>query len=164
MELPKTWRCVGVPMDGRLFHDCCAKHLKSVRYGAPQTYEFSFSALAKMQRRYLNGLHPQPSPCLRWVFPVVNPAYTSLEYRTYMGQEFNMAHRYAPESEDPTSMADGSEFNGDWSPDLDPDDLRELRAAQLDPTKIVTELPKEAVRMGYYSTICLIFNRMIGML
>ncbi|KAF8865684.1 amino acid transporter, partial [Acephala macrosclerotiorum] len=31
-----------------------------------------------------------------------------------------------------------------------------------DPTKIVTELPKEAARMGYYSTICLIFNRMIG--
>lgn len=49
-----------------------------------------------------------------------------------------------------------------WSPDLDPDDLRELQEAELDPSKIVAKLPSEAARLGYFSTLCLIFNRMIG--
>ncbi len=48
------------------------------------------------------------------------------------------------------------------SRNLDPDDLRELQAAQNDPTKIVSELPKESFCMGYYSAVCLIFNCMIG--
>lgn len=74
-----------------------------------------------------------------------------------------MAHHLRPEGE-PSSVGDGStEFSTEWSPDLDPADLRELQAAQLDPSKIISEIPKEAALMGYYSTICLIFNRMIGM-
>ncbi|OCK76766.1 hypothetical protein K432DRAFT_305642 [Lepidopterella palustris CBS 459.81] len=55
-----------------------------------------------------------------------------------------------------------SESDPEWSPDLDPDDLRELQAAQQDPSKIVAKLPKESARLGYYSTLCLIFNRLIG--
>ncbi|KAH8649408.1 amino acid permease-domain-containing protein [Tricladium varicosporioides] len=55
-----------------------------------------------------------------------------------------------------------SEFDMEWSPDLDPDDLRELQAAQQDPSKIISSLPRESARLGYYSTVCLIFNRMIG--
>jgi hypothetical protein len=55
-----------------------------------------------------------------------------------------------------------SEFGLQWSPDLDPDDLRELQAAQQDLSKIVAKLPKESARLGYYSTLCLISNRMIG--
>jgi len=74
-----------------------------------------------------------------------------------------MAYYNGAGNEEPPSMGHDSEFSTEWSPDLDPDDLQELRAAQQDPTKIISELPREAVRMGYYSTICLIFNRMIGM-
>lgn len=74
-----------------------------------------------------------------------------------------MAYHLRPEGE-PSSVGDDSaEFNSEWSPDLHPNDLRELQAAQLDPTKIISEIPREAALMGYYSTICLIFNRMIGM-
>jgi hypothetical protein len=58
----------------------------------------------------------------------------------------------------------GSNFDTEWSPDLDPDDLRDLQAAQNDPSKIVAQLPKESARMGYYSAICLVVNRMVGML
>jgi hypothetical protein len=50
----------------------------------------------------------------------------------------------------------------EWSPGLDPDDLRELQAAESDPSKIVVRLPKVSARMGYFSTLCLLFNRMIG--
>ena len=76
-----------------------------------------------------------------------------------------MAYHSQPKSGASTSVEDSTlQFSSEWSPDLDPDDLRELQAAQHDPTKIISELPKEAVRLGYYSTICLIFNRMIGML
>ena len=50
----------------------------------------------------------------------------------------------------------------DWVPELDPDDLRDLQAAEQDPSKIVVKLPKEDARMGYFSVLCLIFNRMIG--
>lgn len=68
-----------------------------------------------------------------------------------------------PFSQDHAAMVDdNSQSNTEWSPDLDPNDLRELQEAEQDPTKIISELPKEAARMGYYSTICLIFNRMIG--
>ncbi len=55
-----------------------------------------------------------------------------------------------------------SEFNPEWSPDLDPDDLRELQEAEQDPSKIIAKLPRESARLGYYSTVCLLFNRMIG--
>lgn len=50
-----------------------------------------------------------------------------------------------------------------WKPDLDADDLLDLQAAQEDSSKIVSSLPRESNRLGYYSTVCLIFNRMIGM-
>lgn len=50
-----------------------------------------------------------------------------------------------------------------WTPDLDPNDLRELQAVRQDPTKIIARLPKESSRLGYYSTLCLIANRLIGM-
>ncbi len=50
----------------------------------------------------------------------------------------------------------------EWSPELDPADLRELQEAEQDPSKIISRLPREAARLGYFSTICLIFNRMIG--
>jgi len=49
-----------------------------------------------------------------------------------------------------------------WAPELDPDDLRELQEAQENPSKIIARLPSEAARLGYFSSICLIFNRMIG--
>ena len=55
-----------------------------------------------------------------------------------------------------------SGFDTEWSPDLDPDDLRDLQAAQQDPSKIIAKLPKESSRLGYYSTLCLISNRLIG--
>lgn len=60
------------------------------------------------------------------------------------------------------AIGNESELDTEWSPDLDPDDLRELQAAQLDPSKIISILPRESARLGYYSTVCLIFNRMIG--
>jgi len=94
---------------------------------------------------------------------MVNPAYTSLNHHSGKDQIFDMTYYDGADSEEPPSIGPVSEFNTEWSPDLDPDDLQELRAAQQDPTKIISELPREAVRMGYYSTICLIFNRMIGM-
>lgn len=55
-----------------------------------------------------------------------------------------------------------SGFDTEWSPDLDPDDLRELQAAQRDPSKLIAKLPKESARLGYFSTFCLIANRLIG--
>lgn len=50
----------------------------------------------------------------------------------------------------------------EWSPGLDPGDLRDLREAEKHPEKIVLQMPKEAARLGYFSTVCLLFNRMIG--
>lgn len=60
------------------------------------------------------------------------------------------------------STAAESEPAPEWSPELDPADLRELQEAEQDPSKIISRLPSEAARLGYFSTICLIFNRMIG--
>lgn len=57
-----------------------------------------------------------------------------------------------------------SNLDTEWSPDLDANDLQELQAAQNDPSKIVTQLPKESARMGYFSATCLVLNRMIGRL
>jgi hypothetical protein len=54
------------------------------------------------------------------------------------------------------------ELDTEWSPDLDPEDLRDLQAAEHESTQFIYKLPKESSRMGYYSTVCLIFNRMIG--
>jgi len=61
-------------------------------------------------------------------------------------------------------MGMGAESGDDpeWSADLDPDDLRELQAAQQDPSKVIAKLPKESSRLGYYSCLCLISNRLIG--
>jgi hypothetical protein len=60
------------------------------------------------------------------------------------------------------AVGNESELDTEWSPDLDPDDLRELQVAQQDPSKIISMLPRESARLGYYSTVYLIFNRMIG--
>lgn len=62
----------------------------------------------------------------------------------------------------PIAVSSESDYDTEWTPDLDPDDLLELQAAEQDPSKIVANLPKESHRLGYYSTVCLIFNRMIG--
>jgi hypothetical protein len=56
----------------------------------------------------------------------------------------------------------GSDEDPEWSPDLDPEDLLELEVAEQDPSKIISRMPRESVRLGYFSTICLISNRMIG--
>jgi hypothetical protein len=110
----------------------------------------------------LGTLFPDLFCSISWFFPMMNSAYTSLENNSDRDQRFNMAY---PFSQDHAAMVyDNSQFNTEWDPDLDPNDLRELQDAEQDPTKIISELPKEAARMGYYSTICLIFNRMIGML
>jgi hypothetical protein len=71
-----------------------------------------------------------------------------------------MAYSTAPMSNSAVGIR--PESDPEWSPDLDPDDLRELKAAQDDPTKVVAKLPKESTRLGYYSTLCLISNRLIG--
>lgn len=71
---------------------------------------------------------------------------------------------YSTASKNNAPMVVGVEpnFDMEWRPGLDPDDLRELQAAEQDPSKIVVKLPKESSRMGYFSTVCLLFNRMIG--
>ena len=73
-----------------------------------------------------------------------------------------MAYATAPKINATIGIGTEAEFDPDWSPDLDPDDLRELQAAQQDPSKIVAKLPKESARLGYYSSFCLISNRLIG--
>jgi hypothetical protein len=55
-----------------------------------------------------------------------------------------------------------SEPAPEWTPELDAADLRDLQEAEQDPSRIISRLPREAARLGYFSTICLIFNRMIG--
>lgn len=54
------------------------------------------------------------------------------------------------------------DLDEEWTPDLDAEDLAELQAAEQDSTQFISKLPRESNRMGYYSTVCLIFNRMIG--
>jgi len=110
----------------------------------------------------LNTLFPDLFCSVSCFFPIINSAYTLLENNNDGSQRLNMAY---PFSQDHAAMPnDNPQFNTEWNPELDPNDLRELQDAEQDPTKIISELPKEAARMGYYSTICLIFNRMIGML
>jgi hypothetical protein len=46
-----------------------------------------------------------------------------------------------------------------WTEGLDDEDLDALRQAHEDNTQIVLESP---IRLGYYSLLCLIMNRMIG--
>lgn len=72
---------------------------------------------------------------------------------------------YATDSTKNWPIAANSEVEPDteWKPDLDADDLLDLQAAQQDSSKIVSSLPRESNRLGYYSTVCLIFNRMIGL-
>jgi hypothetical protein len=62
----------------------------------------------------------------------------------------------------PIAATHDAEPDLEWKPDLDADDLLDLQAAQQDGSKIVSSLPRESNRLGYYSTVCLIFNRMIG--
>jgi hypothetical protein len=57
---------------------------------------------------------------------------------------------------------DHPKAESNWSPELDADDMLELQAAQQDSSKIISSRPRESNLLGYYSTICLIFNRMIG--
>ena len=73
-----------------------------------------------------------------------------------------MAYSTTPKSDNAVRIGIESSFDTEWSPDLDPDDLRELQAAQKDPSKLISKLPKESGRLGYYSTLCLISNRLIG--
>jgi len=73
-----------------------------------------------------------------------------------------MAYSTKPRTNSAIGIGTDSGFDTEWSPDLDPDDLRELQAAQNDPSKLIAKLPKESARLGYYSTFCLIANRLIG--
>jgi hypothetical protein len=50
----------------------------------------------------------------------------------------------------------------DWAPGVDARDLEALQNARNDDSKIVEEAPEEPNRMGYYSILCLVFNRMVG--
>jgi hypothetical protein len=114
---------------------------------------------------YLIDCGLTPTFLFRHTFHPWSIEYTSLEPDISPEQVFSMAYYSQPKSGTSTFVEESTlQFSSEWSPGLDPDDLRELQAAQHDPTKIVSELPKEAVRLGYYSSICLIFNRMIGKL
>jgi hypothetical protein len=62
----------------------------------------------------------------------------------------------------PIATNTDSEVDTEWSPELDPDDLLELQAAEQDPSQIITKLPKQSAGLGYYSTLCLMSNRLIG--
>jgi hypothetical protein len=62
----------------------------------------------------------------------------------------------------PNAISTDSEVDTEWSPELDPEDLLELQAAEQDPSIIVAKLPKQSARLGYYSTLCLMSNRLIG--
>jgi hypothetical protein len=61
----------------------------------------------------------------------------------------------------PTRALGNSKPEPQWTEGLDDEDLDELRQAHHDETKIVLESP---IRLGYYSLLCLILNRMIGIL
>jgi hypothetical protein len=76
--------------------------------------------------------------------------------------ELKMAYSTASKSNPAMEISTESDPDAEWSPDLDPDDLRELQEAQHDPSKIVAKLPKESARLGYFSCLCLISNRLIG--
>jgi hypothetical protein len=73
-----------------------------------------------------------------------------------------MAQSAAFGSNAPIAVSTDSELDTEWSPELDPEDLVELREAEQDPSKIIAKLPKESARLGYYSTLCLMSNRLIG--
>jgi hypothetical protein len=47
-------------------------------------------------------------------------------------------------------------------PGLDPEDQRALELAREDGDAIVEEIPTDSESLGWYSVLCLIFNRMIG--
>jgi len=66
-----------------------------------------------------------------------------------------------PSSDTEKAVAEDSQQDSQWAEGLDEEDLNELRQARDDDTKIVLESP---VRLGYYSLLCLIMNRMIGMI
>jgi hypothetical protein len=52
----------------------------------------------------------------------------------------------------------------DSGSDLDERERRLLRQADDDPGRIVNWIPRQPERLGYYSVVCLLFNRMIGAL
>jgi hypothetical protein len=62
-----------------------------------------------------------------------------------------------------SSIPSGAQGNPEpepqWSEGLDDEDLDALRQAHQDATKIILESP---IRLGYYSLLCLIMDRMIG--
>lgn len=76
--------------------------------------------------------------------------------------KLNMSYATESSKNWPISATHDAEAD-QWKPDLDADDLLDLQAAQQDSSKIISSLPREGNRLGYYSTVCLIFNRMIGM-
>ena len=68
----------------------------------------------------------------------------------------------APVSDAAVGSTTGHDI-GEWGPDLDQEDLDMLQQAREDPHAIVEERPRGPQRLGYFSVLCLIFNRMIGM-
>ena len=58
----------------------------------------------------------------------------------------------------------GGQSNDSWQPGLDPEDERALEQAREDSTAIVEEIPTDEDGLGWFSVICLLFNRMIGTL
>jgi hypothetical protein len=91
---------------------------------------------------------------------IVKVSLRSIVFDSELKKTYSTTMAYSTTSKsNATSSGIGTE---EWTPDLDPDDLRELQEAQHDPSKIVVKLPKESARMGYFSTLCLLFNRMIG--
>jgi hypothetical protein len=65
----------------------------------------------------------------------------------------------APSSGTDITPAENFQQDTQWAEGLDDEDLDALRQARGDDTKIVLESP---VRLGYFSLLCLIMNRMIG--
>jgi hypothetical protein len=73
-----------------------------------------------------------------------------------------MAPAPGSENDAPIVVVTESNYEEEWSPDLDAEDLRELYEAEHNPSKIISSVPRDSNLLGYYSTLCLIFNRMIG--
>ena len=65
----------------------------------------------------------------------------------------------------PCSAAEATrveESDDEWGPGLDERDLAILEHARRDPDRIVESTPKPPERLGYFSVVCLILNRSIG--
>jgi len=58
-------------------------------------------------------------------------------------------------------MDSRQEYFGQMEPHADPETLRRL-IETTNPDAIVTDAPKQPFRLGFFSTVCLIVNRVIG--